>query len=94
VTLDFSDSLRQAARSEAGSRACNAEQSRIELAGNGRSELNLGEQVVAWIQNVIALLGNDGAGHREDRAAGCCDPCVSNGVVSHDGPKNGIYCSF
>ena len=57
-----------------------SEQSRVELAGNGRSELNLVKQGVAWIQDVVAFLGNDDAGHGEDRAAGCGGPCVSNGL--------------
>ena len=57
-----------------------SEQSRVELAENGRSKLDLGEQGMAWIQDVVAFLGNDDAGHGEDRAAGCEDPCVSNGL--------------
>jgi hypothetical protein len=35
------------------------------LTGNGRSKLNLGEQVVAWIQDVVAFFGNEDAGHGE-----------------------------
>ena len=63
-----------------GLRSVYLEQTRIELAGNGRSELNLVEQGVARIQDVVAFLGNDDAGHGEYRGAGCGDPCVSNGL--------------
>jgi len=57
-----------------------SEQSRIELAGHGRSKLNLGEQFVTWIEDVVAFLGNDDARHGEDQTAGCGDPSVSNGL--------------
>lgn len=54
------------------------EQSRVELARNGRSELNPGESGVPRIQNIVALLGNNPARHREYETAGCGRPCVSN----------------